>query len=999
MTDIKNKARRVFAMILAMIMTLGVIAPMSTSETYAASTVKKITIKFSHTITYGPGEGGYTNLKVTDLNDSMGSRPVLCMQPAVGSPPDGTYTIDKTIEDDVTGKWRCIRNLVYYTPGYPGYSEVKNTWFDGYSKDEAIAVMHLAVSYAFAGRPSNLSCWQGTSTTALSDRIWKKAKTVADDLWKDDPNVPDGFKALYVAIGTYQNMVCGYLNDGKLKVTKAFENEEVFLNNDCYSRAGIKFTVYDTDDNKKVGEFKTDANGKVSPAEIELPEGTYKIVESHDKNGFTGNGDSRTVAVDAGATTTVSFKDTPVTDPVSIVLKKADLQIGESLPEGAATLENAEYTIRYYDGQYKSVSDAEASGKPLRTWVFKTDAEGMIFMDKDSYKVSGDALWHTTTGKVTFPLGTVLVQETKAPVGYLIDNKIYLRNITDPDNGISADVITYNAPVSSDRVKRGDILFIKSAEGQKRLKNVPFKITSKTTGESHIVVSDRNGYVNTSSSWNPHSQNTNAGSTSEDGVWFGINSKGHTAPVDDKLGALPYDDYTLEEQRCEGNEGYDLVTLDFTVSRNNVVIDFGTIDNHELPKIQTEAKAKDTDDHIVYAGKKATIVDTVSYSNFTFGETYKIVGTLMNKETGEAVKDENGEVITSEKTFKCKSINGTIDVEFTFDATKLAGADVVVFEKAYNVKADVETATHEDIEDEDQTIHIPDIHTTAIDNEFNDHMSHADKDITIVDTVAYTNLIPGKEYTIIGTLMNKETGKAIKDDAGKEVTRSVKFKPTEKDGTVDVTFTFSGVKIAGTTLVAFEQINYNHMPVAIHADLNDQEQSIDVPGLKTKATANDGKSNVVKAEKNQKIVDTVSYKKITVGKEYTLVTWLVDKNGKKIEGTEVKSVFTPEAADGETTATMIFDATKHEGETFVVFEESYLDGKLIAEHKDIKDKDQMIKVEKPFIPPQTGDTTNLLLAITMMLLSCAGFIATVLHMKKKRDAEVRALFGGTYYED
>lgn len=868
MSKTKTYLNRVWATLLTVLMILAALMPAFTTNAYAASTVKKITIKFSHTITYGSGEGGYTNLKVTDLNDSMGSRPVLCMQPSVASPPDGTYTVDKTITDDGTGKWNCIRNLVYYTPGYPGYKDVKDTWFDGYSKDEAIAVMHMAVSYAYAGRPENLSTWGGNSTSSLPNRIWGKAKTVADNLWKDsgekDENVPEGFKALFVSIGDYQNMVCGYLNDGKLKLTKEFKNEDVYKDNECYNRAGIVFTVYDVDNDKEVGKFTTNADGSVTPGEIELPEGTYKVVESHTKSGFTGNGDSKVVEVAAGATATVSFSDTPITDPIRVVLNKADLEIGQEFPQGAATLAGAEYTIRYYDGQYSTVSAAEESGEPTRSWVFKTDEKGYIYFDDESYMVSGDPQYHTNSGRVTLPLGTVLIQETKAPVGYLIDNNIYLRNITDNENEMVEDVQTFNQPLSSDQVKRGDLLFIKSSEGKERMAGIPFKITSKTTGENHIVITDENGYVNTSSAWNLHSQNTNRGEDATDGVWFGTDSNGNVAKVDDKLGALPFDTYIIEEQRCEANKNHELVTVQAVIKRDKVTVDLGTIDDPiaKEPEIHTSAVDSDTKNHIALADSKITIIDTVTYKDFTKGQSYKVVGRLMDKATGKPVLVD-GKEVTSETTFTAEDDNGSVDVKFVFDGSKLGGTSVVVFEKAYD-----------------------------------------------------------NEYDAI---------------------------------------------------------------VAIHEDITDENQEVKIPEIGTKATTTDGKTNIVKPEKDQTIVDTVSYKNLIPGKEYKLVTWLVNNHGSKIKDTTVNTKFTAKTADGEVKATIKFDASKFGGETLTVFEEVYLDGKIVGIHKDVNDKDQMIKIEHPFNPPQTGDHTDMMLWVG---LAAAAFAAGIgLAVCKRKNAE------------
>ena len=109
--------------------------------------------------------------------------------------------------------------------------------------------------------------------------------------------------------------------------------------------------------------------------------------------------------------------------------------------------------------------------------------------------------------------------------------------------------------------------------------------------------------------------------------------------------------------------------------------------------------------------EKTTITDKVDYSNLTIGEKYKLSGVLMNQETGKKLLDKNGKEITSEKEFTAESKNGSIDIEFTFDSSLLAGKTTVVFEDLYN--ENVRVAFHTDIKDEGQTVHYPEIHTTA----------------------------------------------------------------------------------------------------------------------------------------------------------------------------------------------------------------------------------------------------------------------------------------------
>ncbi len=707
---IVRKKCRAISLCIITFMLIGLMIPMGTKVVHGADNMKKITISDDHKIKYGEGAGGYTLLKKTSFDDGIGgNRPVLCMQPSEISPPNGTYTVSKALDDgESTGKWNAIRNIVYYTPGYPGYSLVKDTWFKGYTRDEAIGIMHLAASYCNAGRPNNLNTFGGTTTASLPDRIWNKAKSIGNELWKDgssiDENVPAGFRVLYVKIGTYQDMVCGYMNLGKLKLTKSFEGSSLTEGNRCYSKAGITFTVFDTDTNAKVGSFTTDKDGKVSPAEIEVDEGTYKIVESHSKIGYTGNGDSRVIKVEAGKTATVTFSDKPIVNPVGLLLLKVDDGTGKGYPQGAAILKGAEFTVKYYDGYYSSREEAEKGGAAKKTWVFKTDDKGEVYLDKEGYKVSGDELY-INNGKVVFPLGTVTIQETKAPDGYLLDNTVHIRNITDSSDGKAEIVQSYKAPTSRETVKRGDLLFVKSAEGKARMANIPFKITSKTTGESHIVITDENGYVNTSSSWNLHSKNTNAGKTADDGIWFGKDKEGNIAPVNDKLGALLYDSYTIEEQRCKENKGYDLVTVNVTIKKDMVTVNLGTIDDPKSlePRISTTATDEKSKTHNAKAESKVTIIDRVAYKDLEKGKEYTLKGKLILKDEKNKDISKLKVISASEIKFKAKEKDGEAEVKFTFNGRELSGRDVVAFEYLYD--KDMEIAKHEDIEDKGQTVH------------------------------------------------------------------------------------------------------------------------------------------------------------------------------------------------------------------------------------------------------------------------------------------------------
>lgn len=197
-----------------------------------------------------------------------------------------------------------------------------------------------------------------------------------------------------------------------------------------------------------------------------------------------------------------------------------------------------------------------------------------------------------------------------------------------------------------------------------------------------------------------------------------------------------------------------------------------TLTNDKI-EIGTTALDKETGSHLSKPDEKVTIVDTVEYEGLKKGQEYKVVGTLMDKETGEPVLI-NGEPVTAEETFKAKKASGTVEMTSTFDGVALSGKTVVVFEELYH--EDLKLAVHTDIEDEDQTIYFPEIGTTAKDADTEEHIANADSEVTLIDTVTYKNLVPGQEYTVVGTLTDKETGEPLEIE-GKKVTSEAVFTP------------------------------------------------------------------------------------------------------------------------------------------------------------------------------------------------------------------------------
>lgn len=265
---------------------------------------------------------------------------------------------------------------------------------------------------------------------------------------------------------------------------------------------------------------------------------------------------------------------------------------------------------------------------------------------------------------------------------------------------------------------------------------------------------------------------------------------------------------------------------------------------------------------------------------------------------------------------------------------------------------------------------------------------------TLTDTVSYSHLIPGKEYVLVGTLMDKSTGKAFIENEN-AVTAETVFTPETPNGTVTVTFTFNARLIReNTSLVVFETLYKDGKELAVHVDINDNGQTVKVkvPEIGTKATV-DGKKEVT-ASGRVKIEDIVSYKNLTPGKEYAVKGVLMNKaTGEPLlaVGKEIRSSFTfkPDKPDGEINITFVFDASGLKTTTeIVVFETLYRDGTEIAAHADIKDEGQTVKITPPTPDnPQTGDNSNLGFWIGLGAVALGGLVAVIIIRVKSRKDE------------
>ena len=735
---------------------------------------------------------------------------------------------------------------------------------------------------------------------------------------------------------------------------------------------GIAFSIINDNENtvkvdgktyakgETVKVITTDAKGFATTGADTLPYGDYIIRETKTNGSYLNTSAEMRVQVrEDGKVYSFSAEDDVERGGVRLV--KTDSETGID-PQNGLSFDGTQFEL-------KSLNDNPiiVDGK---TYAKNQVIDTLVIKD-------GQAV----TDPHMLPYGTYSVQEVKAPEGYLLDDTVHEFRIV--DDGVLVNPIDHDGSIEN-QIMRSDLEFTKKGEdGQDRLAGVAFKLTSEATGESHVVVTDENGYFSSASSWNKHTHDTNGNdwalkadgvidSSKLDataGVWFG------DAEADDSKGALPYGTYAIEELRCTANEGYQLIETTVIVSRDGKVYDFGTLVDVKA-SITTKAYDPTDGDSLVGMGE-VKVSDKVTYANLFPNRDYKLTAELHDSATGDVLLDASGHPITVEKRFTAQSPTGFEVVEFTIDTIELGGKTVTVYEKLYDDGGSL-IAEHTDKSDVNQqvTVIVPEIGTTAVDAADGDKSVATDDKATVTDRVAYKNLVPGKEYTVKGTLHVKKTDAdgmvtgEVLEVGGKPVTAETVFTAEAPEGTVDVTFTFDSLSLKDKTkLVAFESLEHDGHELATHADIEDEGQTVTIRNPRISTTALDGvdKDKNVVTDDETVIIDTVAFENLVPGREYTVkgtVQVKSEKDGKlvakplEVDGKPIKAetTFTPEKSDGTANVTFTFNSRSVKpGTELVIFESLERGGKRLATHEDIGDVNQTVTVTAPAIATEALD--------------------------------------------
>lgn len=491
------------------------------------------------------------------------------------------------------------------------------------------------------------------------------------------------------------------------------------------------------------------------------------------------------------------------------------------------------------------------------------------------------------------PIGQIKVQEISSPLGYKLDPTVHIYNVA-PHEVTSAEFELEPADFTEE-VMKGQIALHKQYETLDDLaeeQGAEFDIYLKSAGSFDAAKETERDHI----------------TTGADGM----------ATTKD----LPYGTYVVHQSK--GGNGRQLVS-DFDVS----ISEDGKVYSYDLVNTQKNAQLK------IVKTSEDGVVEGIKFRVTRLEDSY----------SAEYVTDAAGEILTEtlpiyadkDGTTKYQYRVEEMDTEETF-GYQLPDPQIVELSEGEIVSVSfhnkpVEVGTKATVEGEKE-------------------IDPLDK-VTLTDTVSYIGLVPGKEYKVVGVLMDKLTGEKLLVN-GQEIIAETTFIAEAKNGSVDVTFVFDATGLHGKEIVVFEDLYRENIKVAAHADITDDDQTIKVKTPEIGTTASfEGEKEIDPLDKVT-LTDTVSYKDLTPGKEYRVTGVLMDKsNGKELlingEKVTAEATFIAEEASDSIDVTFTFNATGLHGKEIVVFEDLYHEKVLLATHADIDDEGQTVRIRNPKI--------------------------------------------------
>lgn len=854
-----------------------------------------------------------------------------CLEASKKSPSAGNYPAE------VIDNNEAVRKLLYYGFGGPGYNQAVRDMYTielnscvpddfgdkhGNFDDGAYLFTHIWLSYAYSGDLMGLNLkdfntkWpNGDGVSGYGDNIlWGYNWIMSQpDIGYAKWNPTDS------KYGTSTKLTASYDPANRIQYT----NTVTLEGNNAQANLTLQDEV--TLHNVTTGETQTGGTYTLNAGQSFYLTAPNKNISDYQSNNVAGAGCERFTVLaikdgGSGTQTEGSWEIDPDSRQLYYSVDWLDfgdveiqkLGIGQDnhqsgLVEG---LNSAEFTL-------KLQSEVNEKG-----W----DNASTYDVITTANNSNGKKGYATTTN---LPYGKYIIRETKTPDGYVTCPDLIYEISKETDNiTLNNDITTAYVKLVKKDAKTGKTVSLNSAS---------FKIKNKETDEYVTQKVGKTKY----SVFTTNSKNQ-------------VVVKDEYSSSDDEEGSvttplkLSKGDYEITEIKTP--KGFlDLdAPVEFSILNevdltkdddgDNVV---EIVINNEQPtgSIKLIKKDYDTKEALKDVGFKLTadqdVIDDAD-SSIIYHE---------NEVIGEYTTDENGEINIADLP-----INAEGKTVYTMVETKpLDGyaTDDTPIKFEFSQK---DTTTKVYTVDKSMTNEKVEIHTTATSDD--NHEAQEQETITIKDKVSYKGLVKGKEYTVKGVLMDKETNQPLLVD-GKEVTAETTFTAEDRTGSVDVEFTFKGTGLSKTKIVVFEDMYEKDRLLASHSDIEDEDQTVNIIDIHTSANINSNKEITVdnNADTTIKLIDTVSYEGLTVGKEYTLKGTLHTKDGKvfKVDDKEVtaQTSFIPETEDGTVDVEFEFDVKDFTGGQLVVFEKLFDDQKdEIAKHEDKDDEGQTVDIKR-----------------------------------------------------
>lgn len=854
-----------------------------------------------------------------------------CLEASKKSPSAGNYPAE------VIDNNEAVRKLLYYGFGGPGYNQAVRDMYTielnscvpddfgdkhGNFDDGAYLFTHIWLSYAYSGDLMGLNLkdfntkWpNGDGVSGYGDNIlWGYNWIMSQpDIGYAKWNPTDS------KYGTSTKLTASYDPANRIQYT----NTVTLEGNNAQANLTLQDEV--TLHNVTTGETQTGGTYTLNAAQSFYLTAPNKNISDYQSNNVAGAGCERftVLAIKDGASGTQTEGSWEI-DPDSRQLYYSvdwldfgdveiqKLGIGQDnhqsgLVEG---LNGAEFTLKLQS------EVNEKSWDNASTYDVITTANNS----------NGKKGYATTTN---LPYGKYIIRETKTPDGYVTCPDLIYEISKETDNiTLNNDITTAYVKLVKKDAKTGKTVSLNSAS---------FKIKNKETDEYVTQKVGKTKY----SVFTTNSKNQ-------------VVVKDEYSSSDDEEGSvttplkLSKGDYEITEIKTpKGFLDLDapvefsiLNEVDLTKDDDgDNVVEIAINNEQPTGSIKLIKKDYDTKEALKDVGFKLTadqdVIDDADGS-IIYHE---------NEVIGEYTTDENGEINIADLP-----INAEGKTVYTMVETKpLDGyaTDDTPIKFEFSQK---DTTTKVYTVDKSMTNEKVEIHTTATSDD--NHEAQEQETITIKDKVSYKGLVKGKEYTVKGVLMDKKTNQPLLVD-GKEVTAETTFTAEDRTGSVDVEFTFKGTGLSKKKIVVFEDMYEKDRLLASHSDIEDKDQTVNIIDIHTSANINSNKEITVdnNADTTIKLIDTVSYEGLTVGKEYTLKGTLHTKDGKvfKVDDKEVtaQTSFIPETEDGTVDVEFEFDVKDFTGGQLVVFEKLFDDQKdEIAKHEDKDDEGQTVDIKR-----------------------------------------------------